>query len=186
MRIIAGQFKGRALSAPSTQTIRPTSDRLRETLFNILAHGYGDGIEGKRVLDLFAGTGALGIEALSRGASFCLFVDQGVEARGLIRTNTDTFGLNGITKIYKRDATSLGENLTSAPFDLVFCDPPYDRGLAELALASAMAGNWLAKNALVVVEESAQAVLQVPDNFTQLDQREAGDSALYFLRFNGG
>src|SRR5947209_9675599 len=105
MRIVGGRFRGRSLAGPRSDTIRPTSDRLRETLFNILAHGYGDPVPGARVLDLFAGTGALGIEALSRGARFCLFVDEGVEARGLLRANIDGLGLAGVTRIFRRDAT---------------------------------------------------------------------------------
>jgi 16S rRNA (guanine966-N2)-methyltransferase len=186
MRIVGGKFKGRSLSTPPTQAIRPTSDRLRETLFNILAHSFDNCTEGARVLDLFAGTGALGCEALSRGASFCLFVDQNVEARGIIRNNIESLGLTGVTKLFKRDATNLGPAGTVEPFDLVFCDPPYDKGFAELALKSAKAGGWLKQDALIVVEEKKSAVLNLKDDFKLLDKREAGDSALYLLRFNAG
>jgi 16S rRNA (guanine966-N2)-methyltransferase len=184
MRIIGGKFKGRTLVAPASQAIRPTSDRLRETLFNILTHSFDNCIEGVRVLDLFAGTGALGCEALSRGASFCLFVDQSVEARGLIRNNIEALGLTGVTKLFKRDATNLGEVGTLESFDLVFCDPPYGKGLAEAALKSASAGGWLKKDALIIVEEEKSAILNPGDNFKLLERREIGDSALHFLKFN--
>src|SRR5438132_1394909 len=147
MRVIGGKFKGRLLRAPSSQAIRPTSDRLRETLFNILTHSFPDRLEAARALDLFAGTGALGIEALSRGARFCLFVDQSAQARGLIRENIENLGLTGVTKLFKRDATKLGP-LALAPFDLVFCDPPYGKKLAEAALQSAVEGGWLKNGAI--------------------------------------
>ena len=116
--------------------MRPTADRLRESLFNILAHAYGDPISGARVLDLFAGTGALGIEAISRGAAFALFVDDGAEARALLRDNVEALGLGGVTRIFRRDATKLGPVHPLEPFTLAFLDPPYRKGLAEKALAS--------------------------------------------------
>ena len=140
-----------------SQAIRPTTDRLRETLFNILLHAYGDPVTGARVLDLFAGTGALGIEAISRGADFVLFVDDGAEARALLRENVAALGLGGVTRIFRRDATKLGPAHPVEPFSLVFVDPPYGKGLAERALASALAGGWLAPGALIVVEEAAES-----------------------------
>lgn len=182
MRIVGGEFRGRTLAAPHSQTIRPTSDRLRESLFNILAHGYGDKAVGARVLDLFAGTGALGLEAVSRGAVHALFVDEGVEARGLIRRNIEALGLTGRTRLFRRDATRLGPAGTVAPFDLVFADPPYGRSLGEPALASALAGGWLAADALIVLEESAAALLAPVDGLTLLEKREFGDTQLLFLR----
>ena len=127
MRIVGGRLRGRALSAPKSQAIRPTADRLRESLFNILAHGYGDPVSGARVLDLFAGTGALGLEAISRGAAFALFVDDGAEARALLRANVEALGLGGVTRIFRRDATKLGPAHPVEPFALVFLDPPYGR-----------------------------------------------------------
>src|SRR5437016_8260917 len=134
MRIVGGRLRGHNLSAPKSQTIRPTADRLRESLFNILAHGYGDPITDARVLDLFAGTGALGLEAVSRGAAFALFVDDGAEARALMRDNVDQLGFGGVTRVFRRDATRLGPAHPVEPFSLVFADPPYGRGLAEKAL----------------------------------------------------
>ena len=134
MRIVAGHFRGRAIAAPSSRAIRPTSDRLRETIFNILTHRHGDPVIGARVLDLFAGTGAMGLEALSRGASFCLFVDQGAEARSLMRSSIEKLGCAGQARIFRRDATKLGTAKPLAPFSLVFCDPPYGRDLAAPAL----------------------------------------------------
>lgn len=182
MRIIAGRFKGTALATPRSDATRPTSDRLRETIFNILAHGIGLDLDGVRVLDLFAGTGALGFEAISRGARHATFVDEAVEPRGLIRRNMETMGLNGVAKILRRDATKLGAAGTIEPFDLVFADPPYDKGLGELALASAKAGGWLAPGAICVLEERANAVIALPDGFEILDQRSAGDSQVLFLK----
>src|SRR3978361_2562358 len=136
MRVVGGRLKGRTLASPSSNDIRPTADRLRESVFNILVHAYDDPIEGARMLDLFAGTGALGIEATSRGASFTLFVDNGAEARALLRNNVEALGLGGVKKVYRRDATDLGPAHPVEPFSLVFLDPPYRRGLADKALGS--------------------------------------------------
>src|SRR5213078_3463604 len=155
MRIVGGRLRGRALVAPKSQAIRPTADRLREALFNILMHAYDDPITGARVLDLFAGTGALGLEALSRGAKFAQFVDDGADARALLRQNVEALGLAAITRIFRRDATKLGPVHPVEPFSLVFLDPPYAKGLAEKALASARDGGWLTADALIVVEEAA-------------------------------
>ena len=181
MRIVSGRFKGAALAAPKSQGTRPTSDRLRETIFNILAHGLEVDLEGARVLDLFAGTGALGFEAISRGARHCTFIEEGAEARGVIRRNMETFGLNGVSKIFRRDATRLGAVGTIEPFDLVFADPPYDKGLGERALASAAAGGWLKPGATCVLEERASAEIEVPGGFSETDRRQAGDSQIVFL-----
>jgi 16S rRNA (guanine966-N2)-methyltransferase len=184
MRIVGGRLRGRALTAPKTQAVRPTADRLRETLFNILIHAYGDPITGARVLDLFAGTGALGIEAISRGAAFSLLVDQGVEARALLRANVETLGLGGVTKIFRRDATKLGTVHPNEPFSLVFADPPYGQDLAEEALISARDGGWLTPDALVVVEEAKAARFKTPDGLEELERRAYDDSELIFLRRN--
>ena len=186
MRVVGGEFKGRAIAAPRSRDIRPTSDRLRETLFDILAHRYDDHLSGARVLDLFAGTGALGIEALSRGGTYALFVEEGVEARGLIRHNIEALGLTGRTRIFRRDATRLGEAGTVAPFDLAFADPPYGRELGERALAAALSGSWLRPGALCVLEESAKSPVKPVDRFEILDRREIGDSQLVFLRAPSG
>jgi 16S rRNA (guanine966-N2)-methyltransferase len=182
MRVVGGSLRGRVLAAPKTNAIRPTADRLRESLFNILVHAYGDPVSGARVLDLFAGTGALGIEAVSRGASFALFVDDGAEARALLRDNVATLGLGGITRIFRRDATKLGDAHPIEPFSLVFLDPPYGHGLAERALASARAGRWLATDALVVVEETVKADFTAPASFEELERRTYDDTALVILR----
>jgi 16S rRNA (guanine966-N2)-methyltransferase len=182
MRIVGGRLRSRALVAPRSQSIRPTSDRLRETLFNILRHAYGDPVEDARVLDLFAGTGALGLEALSRGAGFVLFVDDGAEARAILRENIATLGVGGVTRIFRRDATRLGAAHPVEPFSLVFADPPYGKGLAERALASALAGGWLAPGALLVVEEAAQSRFTAPPGFTELERRPYDTTELVFLR----
>jgi 16S rRNA (guanine966-N2)-methyltransferase len=181
MRVVAGRLRGRALKGPQSQAIRPTADRLRESLFNILVHAYGDPVEGARVLDLFAGTGALGIEALSRGAAFALFVDDGVEARALLRGNVEALGLGGTSKVYRRDATKLGPAHPMEPFSLAFADPPYGKGLAEKALKSALDGGWLMPDALVVVEE-ATAAFSSPPGFEELERRAYDDSEFIFLR----
>jgi 16S rRNA (guanine966-N2)-methyltransferase len=184
MRIVGGRLRGRALQAPKTQAVRPTVDRLRQSVFNILMHGHGDPVTGARVLDLFAGTGALGIEALSRGAAFALLVDEGVEARALLRANVETLGLGGATRIFRRDATKLGTAKPVEPFSLVFADPPYGRGLAEKALTSARDGGWLVPNALVVVEEAVEAEFGPPEGFAEIERRPYHDTEFVFLRFD--
>ncbi|MFZ1680213.1 MAG: 16S rRNA (guanine(966)-N(2))-methyltransferase RsmD [Rhizobiaceae bacterium] len=181
MRIVGGDLRGRALATPSGMAIRPTTDRAREAMFNILAHAFPDALSGARVIDLFAGTGALGLESLSRGASFCLFVDQSAESRGLIRTNVEAFGLTGRTRIYRRDATDLGEAGTLQPFDLLFADPPYGQGLATRALAAAAKGAWLKPGALCVVEEAEGAPFDPGAAFRLADERHYGQSVLRFL-----
>ena len=182
MRIVGGRLRGRNLAAPKTQAIRPTSDRLRESVFNILAHGHGDPLTGARVLDLFAGTGALGIEALSRGAAFALFIDDGAEARALIRQNVDALGLGMVTRVFRRDATRLGAAHPVEPFGLVFLDPPYRKGLAERALESLRDGGWLAPHALAIVEEAADAGFAVPGGFVEIERRRYDDTEFTFLR----
>ena len=182
MRIVGGEFRGRALAAPSGRETRPTADRLRQTVFDILAHGHGDVLKGARVLDLFAGTGALGLEALSRGAAFALFVEEAVAARGAIRANIEALGLTGRTRVFRRDATRLGPAGTVAPFTLAFADPPYGKGLGEKALASALSGGWLRPGALIVLEEAASAEIAAVPGLAVLDTRRAGDTQLVFLR----
>jgi 16S rRNA (guanine966-N2)-methyltransferase len=185
MRVVGGRLRGRSLASPKTNVIRPTADRLREALFNILLHAYDDPIDGARVLDLFAGSGALGIEAVSRGAAFVLFVDDGAEARALLRENVATLGLGGTSKVFRRDATKLGPAHPIEPFSLVFLDPPYGKGLAEKALASAHAGGWLTADALIVVEEAAKSAFAVPEGFTEMERRRYDDTEFALLRLNG-
>jgi 16S rRNA (guanine966-N2)-methyltransferase len=181
MRVVGGRLRGRTLGAPKSQAIRPTADRLREALFNILAHAYGDPVTGARVLDLFAGTGALGIEALSRGAAFTLFVDDDADARALIRESVAALGLGGTSRIFRRDATKLGPVYPLGPFSLAFLDPPYGQGLAEQALGSAREGGWLTPDALVVVEESTKAAFAVPDGFIEQERRRYDDTEFILL-----
>jgi 16S rRNA (guanine966-N2)-methyltransferase len=185
MRIVGGQFRGRALAMPGDDRTRPTSDRVREAVFNILAHGVPDFVlDGVRVLDLFAGTGALGVEALSRGAAYCLFVEEDAQARGTIRRNVEAFGLTGVTKIFRRDATTLGPAENRGTFGLVFLDPPYGKGLGERALASAATGGWLALDAVAVMEERKDAAIALPVDFTAIDRRTWGDTQVLFARFS--
>jgi 16S rRNA (guanine966-N2)-methyltransferase len=151
-------------------------------VFNILIHAYDDPIQDARVLDLFAGTGALGLEAVSRGAKFALFVDNGAEARALLRNNVEALGLGGVTKVYRRDATNLGPAHPVEPFSLAFLDPPYGKGLAQQALASLRDGGWLTPGALVVVEEAKAAAFVAPDGFVELERRAYDDTEFVFLK----
>ena len=181
MRIVGGKFKGHSIAPPSGAATRPTSDRVRESIFNILAHGIeGLELEGARVLDVFAGTGAMGLEAISRGAKFCQFVDDAAEARGLIRTNADALGIIGLVKIWKRDATDLGACAPQPGFDLVFADPPYNKGLSDKALASLVQGQWLNPDAIVVLEESVKAEVAGAAGLTLIDRRNYGDTQVGF------
>ena len=182
MRVVGGRFRGRTLAGPKSDAIRPTSDRLRETIFNVLAHGYGDPVEGARVIDLFAGTGAMGIEALSRGAAFCLFVDEGAQARGLIRENVEALGLGGATRLFRRDATRMGAAGQNPPASLVFCDPPYGKDLAPRALKSCADGGWLSPGALVVVEEAQGSSVTLPFGFEEVERRDYGETTVLFAR----
>jgi 16S rRNA (guanine966-N2)-methyltransferase len=184
MRIVGGKFRGRVLASPDHAGLRPTADRVREAVFNILLHGIVEfEISGARVIDLFAGTGALGIEALSRGAAYCLFVEESAEARALIRTNIEALGLTGATKIFRRDATELGAVGNIAPFDLAFLDPPYAKGLGEAALKSLREGGWLAPDAVVVLEERAHCEVALPQGFAEIDRRIYGESQVVFGRY---
>lgn len=185
MRIVGGEFRGRALKSPSSDAIRPTTDRTREALFNILAHRADFVLEGARVLDLFAGTGALGLEALSRGAAFALFVEEAGASRALIRTNVEAMGQTGRTKIFRRDATRLGPVGTMAPFRLLFADPPYRKGLGEKALAAAREGGWLSPGALCVLEEATDAPFTPPPGFALADERRMGDTIMRFMLVDG-
>ncbi|MEO1197879.1 MAG: 16S rRNA (guanine(966)-N(2))-methyltransferase RsmD [Pseudomonadota bacterium] len=184
MRIIAGRHKGLQLASPNHSGLRPTSDRLRETIFNILTHSHPGVLEGARVLDLFAGTGALGLEALSRGARSALFVDQDANARALIRRNLEAAGVMGLARISKRDAIHLGPAGAQGGFTLVFLDPPYGKGLARRALIGLLKGGWLADHALIVIEETASADLGAMPSYDVLDRRTAGDSQIVLLTQN--
>ena len=185
MRIIAGRFRGKHLIAPADDSIRPTADRVREAIFDILSSRIGTDFEGLRVLDLFAGTGAMGLEALSRGASGAVFVESGAEARGIIRDHIEAFGAGGVAKLLRRDATALGPSGTMGAFDLVFLDPPNGRSLGEKALVSAREGGWLAPDATIVLEESRDAELHLPPGFALDDRREYGAAAVHFIRSAG-
>lgn len=183
MRIVGGTHRGLKLAdigaGDAAAHLRPTSDRVRESMFNLLING-ADAIplDGIRVLDLFAGTGALGLEALSRGASFACFIDDGATARALLRENIEKMRAMGRTKVFRRNATILGAN-HGAGFDLVFLDPPYAKGLGTQAMASAVAGGWLKPGARVVWEESLPQ--PAPEGFSLVDQRRYGDTHVTML-----
>lgn len=183
MRIVAGNHKGRPLAAPKGRTTRPTSDRAREAVFNKLAHAaWSPGVEGRRVIDLFAGSGALGFEAMSRGAAFCLFVETDADARGAIRQNVETLQMWGNTRVHRRDATSMGPKPANLgpPFDLVFLDPPYGKGLGEIALEKLVSGGWISAEAVAVFEVGAD---EDPDTtgWTRLDESGHGAAKVIYL-----
>ncbi|MEQ8366839.1 MAG: 16S rRNA (guanine(966)-N(2))-methyltransferase RsmD [Roseicyclus sp.] len=187
MRIVAGRLRGKKLAevgqGDAAAHLRPTTDRVRESLFNVLTNGkFGNPVAGARVLDLFAGTGALGLEALSRGADHVTFVDDGIAARALLRDNVGLCQAQGVTKIFRRDACDLGE-VRGAPFDLIFLDPPYGQGLGERAIASARLGGWIAPDAVIVWEDSAPPNL--PSGFCLLDQRTYGGTVITIARAEG-
>ena len=171
--------------APEGHIARPTSDRARQAVFNILEHAaWAPALDGARVIDLFAGSGALGLEALSRGSAFCLFVETDAAARGAIRDNVEALGLFGVTRIHRRDATDLGAKPSAdgAPFDIAFVDPPYGKGLGEQALTGLIAGGWLAPSAIVVFERGSDEPTPETPGFDQLDVRAYGAASVYFLR----
>ena len=187
MRIVSGEFRGKPLAAPPGQATRPTSDRARQAIFNILEHApWSPGVRDRRVIDLFAGSGALGFEALSRGAAFCLFVETDEAARGAIRDNVEALGgLFGKTRVHRRDATDLGVRPGSdgPPFDLAFLDPPYAKGLGERALAKLAGGGWLARDATLVFERGVSEPAFELECFTPLDVRDYGAARVCFLRY---
>ncbi|HTT84863.1 MAG TPA: 16S rRNA (guanine(966)-N(2))-methyltransferase RsmD [Rhizomicrobium sp.] len=188
MRITGGRFRGRPLAAPQDDRVRPTADRVRQAVFNILAHndfGIGFTMDDARVADLFAGTGAMGLEALSREARYCLFVDSAAESRALLRRNVEALALAGATKIWRRDATAPGPMPPGAggPFNLLFLDPPYRQNLIAPALAALRDGGWLAPNALIVAEHALDETVPPVDHFSRLDTRLYGDTAVEFVSF---
>jgi 16S rRNA (guanine966-N2)-methyltransferase len=186
VRIVSGQYSGKAIGTPPGDATRPTSDRARQAVFNILEHAaWAPELHGARVVDLFAGSGALGLEAISRGAAFCLFVETDDAARGAIRENLEAFGLFGQTRVHRRDATDLGPLPASAgaPFTLAFLDPPYAKGLGEKALAELVAGGWLAPGAIVMFERGRdEPDPTTPEGFERLDAREYGAAKVFFFR----
>ncbi len=185
MRIVGGKFKGRALKAPEGRTTRPTSDRARESIFNVLAHAeWAPALEGARIIDAFAGSGALGFEAISRGAAFCLFVETDSTARGAIRDNVETFQLFGVTRIHRRSATDLGAKPAGLgePFDLVFLDPPYARNLVPQAIEQLVSGAWITADALIVAETGAGEDPPEASGWETVDARAYGAARVSFLR----
>ena len=190
MRIVAGRLKGRNIIAPEGQGTRPTSDRARQAVFNVLEHAaWAEPLDGMRVIDLYAGSGALGFEAMSRGAAFCLFVETDDGARGVIRENADAYGLVGSTRVHRRSATELGvrPGSTGEAFDLALLDPPYTKGpsspnLGEQTLARLIDGDWLKPGAIVVFERgSDEPEIETP-GYDRLDDREYGAARVLFLK----
>src|SRR5256885_13855599 len=185
MRITAGEFKGRTLVAPQDASIRPTSDKVRQAIFNLLEHHpdlHDFSLAGARVVDLFAGTGALGLEALSRGANYCLFIDNTVQGRALLRQNIEALRLTGKTKIWRRDAAQLGRLDTLAPFRVAFLDPPYHQQQIEPALASLRDGGWLLPAAVITLETDESEVVAAVAGYTAIDRRIYGSTAITLLR----
>ncbi|NKB52700.1 MAG: 16S rRNA (guanine(966)-N(2))-methyltransferase RsmD [Rhizobiaceae bacterium] len=185
MRIVAGKLRGRPLNSPKDQSIRPTTDRNREKLFNILTHRWAEQLNGN-VLDMFAGTGALGLEALSRGANRCVFIEKGRQGASLIQQHIDSFGLAECARLLRLDATRPGLVDDWGPFDLVFADPPYGKQLADKALAGLSANRWLAGGAVLVVEEKKGMLPRLNDEFELLDQRDSGDTSMGIFQYVTG
>ncbi len=186
MRIVGGRLRGRMLAAPKSHATRPTSDKVRESIFNVILHSAdAPPLDGAKVIDLFAGTGALGLEAISRGAAYALFVEESSAARALIRENVEAFGLQGVTRIFRRDATRLGPAGNRDRYTFAFLDPPYAKGLGERALTALSSGNWLAPGAMVLIEESASVSIGWPASFHPFDTRAYGDTAVHFARWTG-
>jgi 16S rRNA (guanine966-N2)-methyltransferase len=185
VRIVAGAHRGRVIHAPKGDRTRPTTDRVRESVFNKLTHAdWAPPLEGARVIDLFAGSGALGLEAISRGASFALFVEIEAAARGAIRTNVESMQLYGCTKLHRRSATDLGAKpeKVGKPFDIAFLDPPYGKGLGEIALARLVEGAWVSEDAIAVLEESARVELKETPGWDEVDQLGAGETVVRFFK----
>lgn len=185
MRIVSGQYRGKAIVTPPGDTTRPTSDRARQAVFNILDHAaWAPELHGARIVDVFAGSGALGLEALSRGAAFCLFVETDDAARGAIRENIDALHLFGVTRVHRRDATDLGPRPASAgaPFDIAFLDPPYAKGLGEKAVAELKTHDWLVPGAIVMFERGRGEADPVLEGFTQIDARDYGAARVLFYK----
>ncbi|MBI3452906.1 MAG: 16S rRNA (guanine(966)-N(2))-methyltransferase RsmD [Rhodospirillales bacterium] len=190
MRVVGGKHRGRKLAAPADERIRPTSDRARESLFNILAHGrFAPGgisaVQDARVLDAFCGTGALGLEALSRGAAHAVFIDSDKAALDLVRANIVALGETGHALVRPADAVRPGKLPAGAPgpCTVAFLDPPYGSGLAGQALAALAENGWLADGAVCVVETAAQEALALPPRFAAIDERRYGKAKLTFLRY---
>jgi 16S rRNA (guanine966-N2)-methyltransferase len=188
VRIVGGRHRGRRLLAPPGSTVRPTSDRAREALFNILVHGHlaPDGIsfEGAAVLDAFAGTGALGLEALSRGAAEAVFIERDPEAVPVLRRNVASLEESAHAQIIPGDGTRPPRATRQCA--VAFIDPPYRSGLAAPALEALDRAGWLAPDALAIVELGAREEFAPPAGFTLLDERTYGAARLVFLRRKGG
>ena len=185
MRIVAGSLKGRTITTPEGQGTRPTSDRARQAVFNVLEHAaWAEPLDGMRVMDLYAGSGALGFEAISRGAAFALFVETDEEARGAIRENADAYGVMGRSRVHRRSAIDLGSRPGSdgEAFDLAFLDPPYRKGLGEQTLLRLLEGGWLKPGALVVFERGSDEPEIDTPGYERLDARNYGAARVLFLR----
>ena len=185
MRIVAGSLKGRTITTPEGQGTRPTSDRARQAVFNVLEHAaWAEPLDGMRVMDLYAGSGALGFEAISRGAAFALFVETDEEARGAIRENADAYGVMGRSRVHRRSAIDLGSRPGSdgEAFDLAFLDPPYRKGLGELTLQRLLEGQWLQPGAIVVFERGSDEPEIDTPGYERLDARNYGAARVLFLR----
>ena len=185
MRIVAGSLKGRSIVAPEGQGTRPTSDRARQAVFNVLEHAaWAEPLQDARVMDVYAGSGALGFEAISRGAAFCLFVETDEDARGAIRENADAYGVMGRTRVHRRSAVDLGVRPGSdgEAFDLAFLDPPYRKGLGEQTLVRLLEGAWLKPGAIVVFERGSDEPEIDTPGYERLDARDYGAARVLFLR----
>ncbi|MEM7661542.1 MAG: 16S rRNA (guanine(966)-N(2))-methyltransferase RsmD [Pseudomonadota bacterium] len=183
MRIVGGKFKGRRIATPTGRNTRPTSDRAREAIFNILSHAdWAPDLAGARVIDAFAGSGALGLEALSRGASFCLFIEMANSARRVIRSNATDMGLEEPVLVQKRMADALGDRPDDRdPFDIIFIDPPYEKGLVGPTLEGLRSGGWLTLEAALIIETAQGEDIDL-DGWVLLDERNYGAACVRFIR----
>jgi 16S rRNA (guanine966-N2)-methyltransferase len=187
MRIVSGKLKGRPILTPEGRTTRPTSDRAREAIFNILAHAeWAPELDGLRVMDLFAGSGALGFEAISRGASHCLFVETESHARGIIRENIDKYSLFGNTRIHRRSATDLGKKPAGIgePYDMAFMDPPYGYDLVDPAIRELQKGGWLKPDAIIIAEISKDDARPQFENCEVLQEKTYGAATVFMARLS--
>lgn len=184
MRIISGKFSGRSLASPKGRATRPTADRAREGLFNLLQHRDNFSFEGARIVDLFAGSGAFGFEAMSRGGAFCLFVEMDAAARGAIRDNIEALSLFGDTRLHRRSATTLGPKPAGVgpAFTLAFLDPPYGKNYAEPALESLLSGGWVVPGAMIIVEQGEKEEPVCADGYREIDRRHYGAAQIGLYR----
>jgi len=181
-RIIAGKFRGRRLDVPAGNAVRPTTDRMRERVFSMLMHGRYPDMKEARVADLFAGTGALGLEALSRGASHITFVEKSPGSVACIKANIAALDAANETLVMQKSTDALPA--ATKPYEFIFMDPPYHKGLVEPTLESLISANWLAKDGVIICELASDDALSLPTSLFIIDERSQGQQRVLFLSLN--